>query len=130
MTEGMIVDAIRSVQGVGTGTLQSVQAMPQTPDPEAVARFQAAMDVHAPTAAQEVPFAGSVAQTWTHAHENNQGIIHRIRALTELSSERALSAPELYELQYEVANLAFQQEVVAKVADKASTAVQTLIKNQ
>jgi type III secretion system YscI/HrpB-like protein len=29
-----------------------------------------------------------------------------------------------------VANLSFQQEVVAKVADKASQAVQTLIKNQ
>ena len=30
----------------------------------------------------------------------------------------------------EVMNLAFQQEVVTKVADKASTAVQTLVKNQ
>ncbi len=130
MTESMIVEAIRSAHIAGPEALQMVQPVAQTPDPEAVARFQAAMDVQAPTATREIPFADSVAQTWTRAHENNQGIVHRIRALTELSSERALSAPELYELQYEVANLAFQQEVVAKVADKASTAVQTLIKNQ
>ena len=40
------------------------------------------------------------------------------------------SAGEMVELQYEVMNLAFQQEVVTKVADKASTAIQTLVKNQ
>ena len=40
------------------------------------------------------------------------------------------SSRELVELQYEVMNLSFQQEVVTKVADKASTAIQTLIKNQ
>ena len=37
---------------------------------------------------------------------------------------------ELLELQYEVMNLSFQQEVVTKVADKSSSAIQTLIKNQ
>ena len=40
------------------------------------------------------------------------------------------SSAELVELQYEVMNLSFQQEVVAKVADKTSSAVQTLVKNQ
>ena len=40
------------------------------------------------------------------------------------------AAAELTELQYEVHNLAFQQEVVAKVADKSSNAIQTLVKNQ
>ncbi len=130
MTESMIVEAIRSARVGGADPLQGPAAAGGAPDPEAVARFQAAMAAQGPTAAPEVPFAGAVSRTWTQAHENNQGIIHRIRALTELSGERALSAPELYELQYEVANLAFQQEVVAKVADKASQAVQTLIKNQ
>ncbi len=130
MTESMIVEAIRSAHLAGPESLQMTQAVAQTPDPDAVARFQSAMNVQAPTATQEIPFADAVGQTWTRAHENNQGIIHRIRALTELGSQHNLSAPELYELQYEVANLAFQQEVVAKIADKASTAVQTLIKNQ
>jgi hypothetical protein len=62
--------------------------------------------------------------------DNHQGIVHRIKALTELSGRHSLSAVELTELQYEVHNLAFQQEVVAKVADKSSNAIQTLIKNQ
>ena len=47
-----------------------------------------------------------------------------------MSAQYRLSAPELVELQYEVMNLAFQQEVVTKVADKSSNAIQTLIKNQ
>ncbi len=128
MTESMIVEAIRSAGF--NGAEQYAATTTAAPDPAAVAQFQAAMAAQQPTAVQEVPFAAEAARTWTTAHENNQGIIHRIRALGELSAERALSAPELVELQYEVANLAFQQEVVAKVADKASQAVQTLIKNQ
>jgi type III secretion system YscI/HrpB-like protein len=57
-------------------------------------------------------------------------MLHRIRALSELQGRHSLSAAELVELQYEVMNLSFQQEVVTKIADKSSTAVQTLIKNQ
>lgn len=127
MTEAMIVEAIQSARGIGLDVNQmAVQAQP-VPDADAVAKFQAAMG---PAPVSEVPFADPVARSWQMAHDNNQGIIHRIRALSELSADRALSAPELYELQYEVANLSFQQDVVAKVADKASQAVQTLIKNQ
>ena len=47
-----------------------------------------------------------------------------------MSEGKVRCAVELTELQYEVHNLAFQQEVVAKVADKSSNAIQTLIKNQ
>ena len=127
MTEAMIIEAVSSARTVGIDPAMASAQVSCTPDPEAVAKFQAAM---APSPVAEVPFADSAARSWQMAHDNNQGIIHRIRALSELSSERALSAPEMFELQYEVANLAFQQEVVAKVADKASQAVQTLIKNQ
>ena len=77
-----------------------------------------------------VPFASEVSAAWRSAHVNNQGILHRIRALTQLRAEHSVSAPEMIELQYEVANLAFQQEVVTKVADKTSNAIQTLVKNQ
>ena len=59
-----------------------------------------------------------------------QGIIHRIRALAELNGRGNVAAVQMVELQYEVMNLAFQQEVVTKVADKSSNAIQTLIKNQ
>ena len=81
-------------------------------------------------AADPVPFANELAASWRSAQTNNQGILHRIRALTELRMQHSPSAPELVELQYEVANLAFQQEVVTKVADKSSNAIQTLVKNQ
>jgi hypothetical protein len=99
-------------------------------DPAAVERFQAAMGVDAVQAADPIPFASQVSAAWRAAQVNNQGILHRIRALSQLSAEHALSAPEMIELQYDVANLAFQQEVVTKVADKSSNAIQTLIKNQ
>ena len=127
MTEAMIIEAVSSAKAAGFDPAMAVSQVQSAPDPEAVAKFQEAM---APAPVAEVPFADSAARSWQMAHDNNQGIVHRIRALSELSAERALSAPEMLELQYEVANLSFQQEVVAKVADKASQAVQTLIKNQ
>jgi hypothetical protein len=96
-------------------------------DPETVARFSQAM---APAQVEAVPFADKVAASWQSAQANHQGIVHRMKALSELSRQHSLSAPELMELQYEVHNLAFQQEVVAKVADKSSSAIQTLIRNQ
>ncbi len=129
MTESMIVEAIRSAGLSETNAMAGAGAA-AAPDPAAVAQFQAAMAASEPTPAAEVPFADAVAKSWTRAHENNQEIIHRIRTLGEMSAQGSLTSAELVELQYEVANLAFQQEVVAKVADKASTAIQTLIKNQ
>ena len=129
MTEAMIIEAVSSAGMRGVDPAMATGAVQAAPDPAAVAEFQAAM-APAPEPVEGIPFADSAARSWQMAHDNNQGIIHRIRALSELSAERALSAPELFELQYEVANLSFQQEVVATVADKASQAVQTLIKNQ
>ena len=85
------------------------------------------MGAEAPAA---VPFDSQVSAAWRSAQANNQGMLHRIQALSELQGRHSLSAAELVELQYEVMNLSFQQEVVTKVADKTSTAVQTLIKNQ
>ena len=127
MTEAMIIEAIQSARVNALDPAQTMAQAEAIPNPDAVARFQAAM---APAPTAEIPFADTASRAWQAAHDNNQGIIHRIRALSELSQERALSAPELYELQYEVANLSFQQDVVAKVAEKSSQAIQTLIKNQ
>ena len=132
MTESMIVEAVRAAggpsaldqQSVGVGTAQAVA------DPSAVSRFQSAMGTQGPQAVDQVPFASEVAASWRSAQANNQGILHRIRALSELGRMHGPAAGELVELQYEVMNLSFQQEVVAKVADKASNAVQTLVKNQ
>lgn len=101
--------------------------VPAAEDPEAVARFARAIQG---MSAEESPLLGRIASAWSDAYGNHQGIIHRMKALSELREMSAPSLAQLTELQYEVHNLAFQQEVVAKVADKISQGVQTLVKNQ
>ena len=127
--ETLAIEAIRASQSATAAqTGAAAAAGPSAPpSASAVARFEAAMAPDAPAA---VPFVSQVSAAWRSAQANNQGMIHRIRALAELQGRHSLSAAELVELQYEVMNLSFQQEVVTKVADKTSTAVQTLIKNQ
>jgi len=135
MTEAMIVEAIRSAGATQSpmSAAEAAGAASAVADPSAVARFQAAMGVdptQAANAVDPIPFASQAAASWRSAQTNNQGLLHRIRALSELGRMHGPSSPELIELQYEVMNLSFQESVVSKVADKASTAVQTLIKNQ
>ena len=133
--ETLAVEAIRasqsatSAQAAAAGSGVSPDRL-TAPSATAVSKFEAAMAANAPTAVSEVPFASQVSATWRSAQANNQGMLHRIRALTDLRDRHSVSAPEMLELQYEVMNLSFQQDVVTKVADKASNAVQTLIKNQ
>ena len=135
MTEAMIVEAVRAA-GAGSPnafTAQQVSAANAVADPSAVARFEAAMGVDGVSQTRPVdpiPFVSETSAAWQSARVNNQGILHRIRALCDLDRSRRPAAGDLIELQYEVMNLAFQQEVVTKVADKTSTAIQTLIKNQ
>ena len=132
MTESMIVEAVRNVS-TATNSVQvteGTQATTSVADPAAVARFQAAMGVQDVKGADPIPFASEASSAWRSAQVNNQGILHRIRALTELNKMHGPSAGDLVELQYEVMNLSFQQEVVTKVADKSSSAIQTLVKNQ
>jgi len=122
------VSAIQAVQPSAASAAFSAGAGPSlVANPAAVAKFEAAMAAEAPAA---IPFASQVSAVWSSAQANNQGMLHRIRALSELQGRHSLSAAEMVELQYEVMNLSFQQEVVTKVADKSSNAVQTLIKNQ
>ena len=126
MTESMIVEAVRAAGGsqlAATGPTAIGAATPAA-DPASVARFNAAMEV------TPIPFASEASAAWSSAQANNQGILHRIRALSELNKMHGPSASDLVELQYEVMNLSFQQEVVTKVADKSSNAIQTLVKNQ
>jgi len=124
MTEAMIVEAVKSA-GVSPQA-QQTQAAAAVADPSAVEQFRFAMGASEPT---PVPLASQIAETWGVAQQNQQGILHRIKALTELRGARGPSAAEMAELQYEVANLSFQQEVVTNVAKKASDAVSTLVKN-
>ena len=121
MTEAMIVEAVKGAQLNGVAPIEQ---MPQIADPTAVDRFNEAM------LPDPIPFAQGLSDVWHAAQDNRQGILHRIKALSEMRESHSLTIAEMSELQYEVANLSFQQEVVAKVADKASNAIQTLIKNQ
>ena len=132
MTESMIVEAVRAAGGPQAVAADPIAAgtSPTVADPSAVSRFEAAMGVQGTAAADPVPFASEVSAAWRSAQVNNQGILHRIRALSRLGRMHGPAAGELVELQYEVMNLAFQQEVVTKVADKTSNAIQTLVKNQ
>jgi len=132
MTESMIVEAIRAAGGSQLAAVDpgAISASVPVADPSAVSRFNAAMGVQGTTAVDPVPFASEVSAAWRSAQANNQGILHRIRALSQLGRMHGPAAGQLVELQYEVANLAFQQEVVTKVADKTSSAIQTLVKNQ
>ena len=129
MNDAMIVEAVRAAGGAASSPA-AANAAQAVANPASVERFQAAMAVDGPRAADPIPFASEATAAWRSAQINNQGILHRIRALAEMSARGALSAPEMVELQYEVMNLSFQQEVVTKVADKSSNAIQTLIKNQ
>lgn len=124
MTEAAIIEAIRGA-GTALGTPLTQEAV-KTADPDAVARFQEAL---APTAVSDIPFASQVDGTWRTLQDNHQGILHRIKALTELRMEHGPSMAEMTLLQYEVANLSFQQEVVTNIAKKSSDAVSTLVKN-
>ena len=125
MTESMIVEAVRAAGGPNSAYDPSAAgAAAPVADPNSVSRFNSAM------AADPVPFASEVSAAWRSAQVNNQGILHRIRALSQLDRRDGVCARDMVELQYEVMNLSFQQEVVTKVADKSSNAIQTLIKNQ
>ena len=132
MTESMIVEAVRAAGGPQSPAVDpgAVNASVSVADPSAVSRFNAAMGVQGTTEVDPVPFASEVSAAWRSAQVNNQGILHRIRALSQLGRMHGPASSELVELQYEVMNLSFHQEVVTKVADKTSNAVQTLIKNQ
>ena len=131
MTESMMVEAIRAAGGPQYAmTAEQLAGAERVADPAAVDRFRAAMGIGGAKAPDPIPFAAEAAAAWRTVQENNQGILHRIKALSELGRMHGPSAHDMIELQYEVMNLSFQQEVVTKVADKASNAIQTLIKNQ
>ena len=128
--ETLAVEAIRASQSATAAQTGAAAGPSAAPSASSVSRFEAAMAASAPQGVSEIPFASQVSAAWRSAQANNQGMLHRIRALTDLRGRHAVSAPEMLELQYEVMNLSFQQDVVTKIADKSSNAVQTLIKNQ
>ncbi len=111
MTESMIVEAVRAAQSgaaVDATAAGAAGAPASVADPVAVERFQAAMGAGGSSSVARVdpiPFASEASAAWRSAQVNNQGLLHRIRALTELGRMHGPAAGELVELQYEVMNL-------------------------
>ena len=128
MLEATAIEAVRAAQAPqSVAYLNEQLSANKTADADAVNAFQSAMGVGG---ADPIPFAQQVSTTWQVAQDMNQGILHRIHALSDAKQlGNAPSVLQMTELQYEVANLSFQQEVVTSVAKKASTAVEMLVKN-
>ena len=126
MIDAGMIEAIRAVQAPQSMAVLNELAASRAADADAVKAFQAAMGADGP---DPVPFAQQIGEAWRSAQDLNQGILHRIHALSERRLGHSPSVAALTELQYEVANLSFQQEVVTNVAKKASSAVETLVKN-
>lgn len=127
MNEAIAVEAVRAT--TATQAAQPIQPTADVADPSAVSRFQAAMGVQDAQEVDDIPFAKQVSDAWRSAQAQNQGIMHRIQALSDLRAGNSVSAARMVQLQYEVANLSFQQQIVANVSEKASTAISTLVKN-
>lgn len=125
MTEAMIVEAVRAAGG-GTGNVGAAQPVAPTADPQAVEAFARAMGAER---VSPVPMASQVAETWKAAQADQQGMLHRMTALADIAQMEGASVAQLTQLQYEVANFAFQQELVTNIAKKATDAISTLVKN-
>lgn len=128
MLEAAAIEAVRAAQAPqSVAYLNEQLSASKTVDADAVNAFQSVMGAGGP---DPIPFAQQVSTTWRVAQDMNQGIMHRIHALAEAKQlGNSPSVLQMTELQYEVANLSFQQEVVTNVAKKASSAVETLVKN-
>ena len=77
-----------------------------------------------------VPFADRIGEAFHAAEARQFETYGKLHELIDVSKTRTLSVTDLMELQYQVANLSIQQELVAKVIDRGSQAIQTLFKNQ
>ena len=85
--ETLAVEAIRASQSAAqTGAAAAAAGPSAAPSASSVSRFEAAMAASAPQGVSEIPFASQVSAAWRSAQANNQGMLHRIRALTDLRS--------------------------------------------
>lgn len=124
MTEAAAIEAVRAAGGANW--MQQAAAVPQTPDPNAVAAFADAMAAPAPDA---IPFVQQIAETWRGAEIGNQRNLQTAVKMLGIGEHRVLSLGEFSRLQYELNEASFQMEITALVAKKVSDAVSTLVKN-
>ncbi len=147
MSEEMAVQAVRAAFGAQAAA-QAGEVSAAAPEASAgqVAAFEEAMraagletvpaaataTVTETTAADgrlPVPFLDRVSEAFVSSQETAQGITARLESLSRGAGDGMMSAAELMELQYQTAYLKFHLDLVSKVVDRASQAVQTLVKN-
>ena len=124
MTEAAAIEAVRAAGGANW--MQQAAAVPQTPDPNAVAAFEGAMAAPAPDG---IPFVKQIAETWRGAEVGNQRNLQAAVKMLGIGEHRVLSLGEFSRLQYELNEASFQMEITTLVAKKVSDAVSTLVKN-
>lgn len=145
MSEEMAVQAVRAAFGAQAAA-QAGEVTASAPEATAgqVAAFEEAMRAAGletvpaaatvtETAAEEgrmaVPFLDRVSEAFVSSQDSAQGITARLESLSRGAGDGMMSAAELMELQYQTAYLKFHLDLVSKVVDRGSQAVQTLVKN-
>ena len=145
MSEEMAVQAVRAAFGAQAAA-QAGEVTASAPEATAgqVAAFEEAMRAAGletvpaaatvtESAAEEgrmaVPFLDRVSEAFVSSQDTAQGITARLESLSRGAGDGMMSAAELMELQYQTAYLKFHLDLVSKVVDRGSQAVQTLVKN-
>ena len=127
MLEVASIEAVRAVQAPqSVAYLNEQMRTNRVADPEAVAAFEEAMGPQGP---DPIPFAQQVSEAWRSAQDVRSRRLGRIESLINTNPDEGRSADAMLRLQYELINFNFQQEVVSDIAKKASTAIETLVKN-
>ena len=106
-------------------------------DPAAVARFQELMSEPvtvnrvdgAGVAEMRVPFAERLEASFAAQQVEYQQRMRGIGTMLNPTRGGMMSQVEMLRLQHEIQALSFQQNVVSKVIESVSQAIQTLIKN-
>ena len=134
------IQAIRAAfQPVQIDPAIMAQKTAPTADPQAIQAFTEVMEsqsirpenqVMPEPPISQIPFADRVGEAFKLAEAGQFATYEKLHDFAKASDLKTMSLAELMEMQYQVANLAFQQELVAKVVDRSSQAIQTLFKNQ
>ena len=145
MSEEMAVQAVRAAFGAQAAA-QAGEVTASAPEATAgqVAAFEEAMraagletvpaaatvtETAAEAGRMAVPFLDRVSEAFVSSQDTAQGITARLESLSRGAGDGMMSAAELMELQYQTAYLKFHLDLVSKVVDRGSQAVQTLVKN-
>lgn len=126
MLEIGAIEAIRAAQAPQSVQYLNQMQASQVADPEAVSAFNAAMGVDGP---DPVPFAAQVSEAWRTAQDMYQVRLGNMESLVNANAVEGFSMQHFAHLQYQMVNLGFQMELVSNVAKKASSAIETLVKN-